>query len=1070
VKPSTLLAASGCAFFGLLYGAASHATDISRRPVRPDALVKPNVVFAMDDSGSLDWETLLDTDSGLLWWDWTRKLAWTGGRFLAKADHPRGYLFPLHGVGGDYYARDDANGYGFAVVPTPQFAALRSNAYNPLYYNPAATYAPWAPAWHDGALHTYGPATASQAKSHPALANSLTMDLASVQSYDFVFASGMTLPDGTTNATHQKVTTAYYPATYWVPEDCGAVDNTSYASTCASAPDGHKLKRYEIKAGRTFPSGRSYADELQNFANWWSYHRKRKLMLAGAMGTVLGDLTGMRVGVVSFNRHVPVAMVDADASDPADNRLRIAGAFYTNPADKETPTAATLNYIGRQYHENDDLIRASCQRNNVFVVTDGYATDSATPPAYTAAAKVSNGVPYQPTTPGSLADVALAYYTLDARNNRSRLKSGLVPPADKALQNADLNTDLHVNTYALTLRVFGTLWPATTDAWSAPVAWPDPSPGTAASIDDLWHATINGRGRMYTAADPRQTADAIRQGLTNMLDQGGAQSAAGVGSVNLRRGDGKVYLGKYTPAGWGGDVTANSIDPRTAAVTPAPTWSAAARLAARNWSTRRIATFSGGGRAFTTEGAGSLVNPSGDHTAALMGYLRGQRDGETSGAYRIRTSLMGAVINAQPVVSTADAVVYAASGEGMLHAFDTGSGEELWAYVPGTVLPQIARSAARSYYFQTLLDGTPTLATVAGRKLLVGGLGSAGAGYYAIDVTAPRAASEADLASKVLWDTAKVGGVALGLALGRPLVVNAAGGGAVVLLTQGYNGTGGSGALLHMVDAFTGAPVTTFKATDGSTDPELGQVSAMAEADGTVRHVYGGDAQGNLWHFDLVDKTTARLATFKDANGQPQPVTAAPELVRYGSHRLVLVGTGRLLGATDLGATTAQSFYAVKDGADLPNARASLRTRTLGVESNGKRSIQGSGSVDWATDRGWMFDLPAGLQANTDPSVASGAVVFTANAGSESDCSLNSSLFVVDLLNGRNVVDMAWAVQSLGGRSASAVSLIGSGGGDDACGPICGVTQLSDGQVRRERQPLDTGVKARKNAWRQIRQ
>ena len=34
----------------------------------------------------------------------------------------------------------------------------------------------------------------------------------------------------------------------------------------------------------TFPSGRTYADEIQNFANWFSYYRKRKLMLAASMG------------------------------------------------------------------------------------------------------------------------------------------------------------------------------------------------------------------------------------------------------------------------------------------------------------------------------------------------------------------------------------------------------------------------------------------------------------------------------------------------------------------------------------------------------------------------------------------------------------------------------------------------------------------------------------------------------------------------------------------------------------------------------------------------------------------
>ena len=83
----------------------------------------------------------------------------------------------------------------------------------------------------------------------------------------------------------------YYPATYYVIDTtCTTVDVVSGA--CVTTPDGKKLKRYEIKTGVTFPSGRTYAAELQNFANWFTYYRKRKLMLAGAMGS--GAVAGAR--------------------------------------------------------------------------------------------------------------------------------------------------------------------------------------------------------------------------------------------------------------------------------------------------------------------------------------------------------------------------------------------------------------------------------------------------------------------------------------------------------------------------------------------------------------------------------------------------------------------------------------------------------------------------------------------------------------------------------------------------------------------------------------------------------
>jgi type IV pilus assembly protein PilY1 len=45
------------------------------------------------------------------------------------------------------------------------------------------------------------------------------------------------------------------------------------------------------------------------------------------------------------------------------------------------------------------------------------------------------------------------------------------------------------------------------------------------------------------------------------------------------------------------------------------------------------------------------------------------------------------------------------------------------------------------------------------------------------------------------------------------------------------------------------------------------------------------------------------VAVLKDASGNLQPVTAAPELLSYAGKRIVLVGTGRLLDITDFGST-----------------------------------------------------------------------------------------------------------------------------------------------------------------------
>jgi type IV pilus assembly protein PilY1 len=50
---------------------------------------------------------------------------------------------------------------------------------------------------------------------------------------------------------------------------------------------------------------------MQNFANWFTYYRKRKLSLAGSMGEVLENLTGVRMGTLRF------CAGHADATPPA---------------------------------------------------------------------------------------------------------------------------------------------------------------------------------------------------------------------------------------------------------------------------------------------------------------------------------------------------------------------------------------------------------------------------------------------------------------------------------------------------------------------------------------------------------------------------------------------------------------------------------------------------------------------------------------------------------------------------------------------------------------------------------
>jgi type IV pilus assembly protein PilY1 len=1081
--------------FGALFGALqASATDILRAPIQTNGSAKPNVIFGMDDSGSMDFETLLNTNDGMLWWETSSQSAWdrTGQPSFSGSDSkPMAYLFP-NGCATPGATRHlcDAQGYT-AVPPTYQFASLRSSSYNPLYYNPATTYNPWSTATVSGTLKTFSNASPTAASSHPLYAGS-TMDLTAVQTLTatdttYEMFAGMVIPAGAkiksggsfvdpstlsgkskfslphTLASSEQYTASipYYPATYWVKATC-TVDNVA----CTAAPDGATLKRYEIKSGNTFPSGRTYADELQNFANWFTYYRKRKLMLSGSMGSVLDTLNGMRLGVVPFNNRATPTMYDTDSTDPAQNGQKVAGIFAGNAASGGTPTRETLNYIGNQFSTNKAIIQYSCQRNAAFIVTDGFAAASnVTPPTYDN--KVwGKTAPYTTTYSKTLADIALSYYT---NNLRTDLTTGRVPAATESLDPAaDKNPNLHMNTYGITLGAKGAIWPANTTPYTQTPKWTNPSTdGSPDSIDDLFHATINGRGSMFLATTPQETANNIQAALAQILRLSGSQSGVTYSTVNLRAGNSMAFAGSYKFIGWSGDLESFAVDPLTGTLAANSNWSANKMLQSADWTTRKLVTYNGSGVSFGTASTGA--------SSAVVSYLRGSRASEGS-TYRLRTGLLGAVINADAAASPEDGVVYGATNEGFVHAFDMSTGSELWAYAPSFGISAIVASSSPSWTFVTILDGTPVLGKVGSRKVLVGGRGTAGSGYYALDVTSPKAdTSESDTAARVLWEfpnSATSANVrsSLGTSIGRPVFVKTTQWGDVVLVTSGYNSTLDGKGRLFVLDALTGAVRATLVTSTGTlaADAGLGQVSGWLEADGTVQFVYGGDERGNLWRFDLVNSTVMKLATLTNSGGTAMPITDAPELSKVGSRRMVFVGTGRLLGTSDLDDTATYSFFGIWDNnTALTNVRTQLAARTVTVNADGTRSVSGS-DVVWTTQRGWFVDLPAGEKVNTDPAVAYGAVAFTTNKASAAGCTSNSALYLASTASGLQLPDTAFATPPYFGVQYATTLASRPTVARTSSGKTVVTTRQSDGTTNTRLLTLTSSNPAQKLSWRQI--
>ncbi|MBY0346420.1 MAG: hypothetical protein K2P98_06105 [Neisseriaceae bacterium] len=188
-------------------------------------------------------------------------------------------------------------------------------------------------------------------------------------------------------------------------------------------------------------------------------------------------------------------------------------------------------------------------------------------------------------------------------------------------------------------------------------------------------------------------------------------------------------------------------------------WSAAAKLDGRDWRTRKIYTTKNSESTMSTTEVlpleWSTLSQS-EQTdfygeEKYLDYVKGDRtremqhDTQWLGAYTNRFSLLGEV-HSNVVVHKG--VVYAQTGEGMLHAFDQETGEELWAYLPKGLLrlTNISERQPASFLdddIAPLMTGKIALVKVGDEMVLLGNTGGVERGdptqsrlpvFYAITV------------------------------------------------------------------------------------------------------------------------------------------------------------------------------------------------------------------------------------------------------------------------------------------------------------------------------------------------
>ncbi|MBX9902976.1 MAG: hypothetical protein K2Y31_01370 [Burkholderiales bacterium] len=661
--------------------AFSALTDIASVPLASSSttVVKPNILFTLDNSGSMAWGFLPDNVEN----------------------------------------RYDTTGY-------------KSHLCNTVYYNPAITYVP--PKNADGT--DFANASFTAARYNGFDSGSSTRNL----SNNYI-AFDDTTSRGNGNDTAQPA--YYYVWNGGSAPSNGSTSNTTGcwpSSGGTSSPFTHTTGNW-TKRQVSATSGPGSTDERQNFANWYSYYRTRLMLMKSAAGRAfVGIGAGYRVGFITINPGDPVlasrylAIGDFTTTQKSDwfTKLYAQGTSGSTPL-REALSRAGRHFAGIQTGINNgmtgDPMQYSCQQNFSILTTDGYwngnagnkldgtsignhdsdistnprpmfdgsttitstqvvstnqfystsgcssgrsrirettttTTTPISPPGSASTSSSTSNITSCSKSPGSLqspnpqststtvtstsggstgslADVAAYYYLTDLRpagsigalgtdvgTDNNVPSSGTGPEDDKAKHQ-------HMTTFTMGLGLAGTLnyvpnYKTGAGDFAAlrlgTLNWPTPTNDDPTALDDLWHAAVNGRGQFFSAANPDSVVESLTSALAGVNARVASAAAAATSNLEPVAGDNFAYTASYKTLEWIGELEAKEINLTTGNVGTTPVWSARAKLDAKTGAAcdnRSIKLFRAGATnnvvnfTWNTQACDGAKNPTGAASTGL---------------------------------------------------------------------------------------------------------------------------------------------------------------------------------------------------------------------------------------------------------------------------------------------------------------------------------------------------------------------------------------------------------------------------------------------------------------------
>jgi type IV pilus assembly protein PilY1 len=671
------------------------------------------------------------------------------------------------------------------------------------------------------------------------------------------------------------------------------------------------------------------------------------------------------------------------------------------------PSAASSRVGGSQSsNQYQTPMQYSCQKNFSVFLTDGLPTQD------NQADTLITSLPNAATLGAPCDDTSQPPYSnLPGGWGPSQTAGRCLASLTKYMYNGDLNSTLagqqNVQSYFIG---FGN------------------DPSLALAFGYLQKAAVNGGGQAYSAGDLTQLQAALTNIVTNILQTATTFTAptVAVNAFNRTQTLNDLYVSVFQPSSnfhWPGNVKrylvqngqivdANgnpAVDPSTGFFRSSaqsfwsprqdganiPQGGTANQLP--NWDPtasdrRNVYTFVGANPNspvdltssvnYSLETANTLL------TTTLLGvttttgltnainYARGQdiRDENGNGSTTDTRMQMGDPLHSQPAIviyggttsnqTNDDAVIYAATNDGFLHAFDAPTGRELWSFVPQSMLAKLRllysnpAQSTKNYgidgsvrVLKYDVNGDGVIDAAAGDRVFIYvGEGRGGSNYYAFDVTdKTRPKFMWSLGPSQLpgigqsWSTPVIAKVNVGgvtQASNQKLVLIFGGGYDVAEETPAFQVQDSVGSSIYMVDAVSGSLLWSAGFTTSTADLRLARMTHAIPADiavldtnsdGYADRMYVGDLAGQVWRFDITNgNPRASLVAggviaslgAKDMS----PVTAAatrrfynaPDasvIRRKGTPAYMNVAIGSGYRGHPLNTTAQDRFYAIKDTA-----------------------------------------------------------------------------------------------------------------------------------------------------------